>query len=133
MPSIVQGLGRLWGSADFELDWDTSLFTTGDILLLIVLCVVLIPLGFAKRIDFLGFTSAIGMFAMMSFGKSDQKLLKYYFALSWSSSKCAVMVESRRSMISTVESSVKTVNFKSFNFADRKWFKIPSIIPFYHQ
>ena len=70
MPSIVQGLGRLWGSADFELDWDTSLFTTGDILLLIVLCVVLIPLGFAKRIDFLGFTSAIGMFAMMSFGKS---------------------------------------------------------------
>ena len=69
MPSIVQGLGRLWGSADFELDWDTSLFTTGDILLVIVLCVVLIPLGFAKRIDFLGFTSAIGMFAMMSFGK----------------------------------------------------------------
>ena len=73
MPSIVQGLGRLWGSADFELDWDTSLFTTGDILLLIVLCVVLIPLGFAKRIDFLGFTSAIGMFAMMSFGKSRIK------------------------------------------------------------
>ena len=73
MPSIVQGLGRLWGSADFELDWDTSLFTTGDILLLIVLCVVLIPLGFAKRIDFLGFTSAIGMFAMMSFGKSRVK------------------------------------------------------------
>ena len=74
MPSIVQGLGRLWGSADFELDWDTSLFTTGDILLLIVLCVVLIPLGFAKRIDFLGFTSAIGMFAMMSFGKSERKI-----------------------------------------------------------
>ena len=75
MPSIVQGLGRLWGSADFELDWDTSLFTTGDILLLIVLCVVLIPLGFAKRIDFLGFTSAIGMFAMMSFGKSERKMV----------------------------------------------------------
>lgn len=67
MPSIVQGLGRLWGSADFELDWETSIFTTGDILLLVVLCIVLIPLGFAKRIDFLGFTSAIGMFAMISF------------------------------------------------------------------
>ena len=79
MPSIVQGLGQLWGSPDFVLDWDTNLFTTGDILLLIVLCVVLIPLGFAKRIDFLGFTSAIGMFAMMSFGKSLIQLVSQFY------------------------------------------------------
>ena len=61
----------MWGNnPDFVLDWDTDLFQTGDILLLIVLACVLIPLGFAKRIDFLGFTSAIGMFAMISFGKT---------------------------------------------------------------
>ena len=68
MPSIVQGLVRI-SNPDFVLDWSTSMFETGDILLLLILLTVLIPLGFAKRIDFLGFTSAIGMFAMISFGK----------------------------------------------------------------
>ena len=69
MPGIVQGLVRI-SNPDFVLDWSTSMFETGDILLLLILITVLIPLGFAKRIDFLGFTSAIGMFAMISFGKT---------------------------------------------------------------
>ena len=53
---------------DFAMDMNTAYFKNGDICLLVVLAVVLVPLGFAKKIDFLGFTSAIGMFAMVSFG-----------------------------------------------------------------
>ena len=56
------------GNPDFAMNMNTAYFKNGDICLLVVLAVVLVPLGFAKKIDFLGFTSAIGMFAMISFG-----------------------------------------------------------------
>ena len=68
MPGIVEGLGRM-SNPDFVLDMNTAYFKNGDICLLVILGVILVPLGFAKKIDFLGFTSAIGMFAMISFGK----------------------------------------------------------------
>ena len=70
VPGIVEGLGRMV-KPDFILNWDTDYFKNGDICLLGVLAVILVPLGFAKKIDFLGFTSAIGMFAMISFGRSS--------------------------------------------------------------
>lgn len=66
VPGIVEGLGRM-AKPDFILNWDTDYFKNGDICLLGVMAVILVPLGFAKKIDFLGFTSAIGMFAMISF------------------------------------------------------------------
>ena len=68
VPGIVEGLGRM-ADPDFTMNMETAYFKHGDICLLGVLAIILVPLGFAKKIDFLGFTSAIGMFAMISFGR----------------------------------------------------------------
>ena len=54
---------------DFTMNMETDYFKHGDICLLGVLAVIMVALGFAKKINFLGFTSAIGMFAMMSLGR----------------------------------------------------------------
>ena len=53
--------------SDPSFSVDDYWYFGGPFCLLWVLLFILFPLGCAKRIDFLGFTSAIGMFAMTTF------------------------------------------------------------------
>ena len=61
MPDIVHYIAQLAG---YEIaDW----MSNGNLLLGIMILFVQLPLAFLKKIDFLGFTSFIGMGCMMSF------------------------------------------------------------------
>lgn len=64
VPSIITDFGKM-SNQDFSID--DKWYFQGEWCLLWVLLFILFPLGCAKRIDFLGFTSAIGMFAMTTF------------------------------------------------------------------
>jgi amino acid permease len=57
------GTGEVNELGEVIIPW----YAQGEFLLLWIGCVILIPLGFAKNIDFLGFTSALGMFSMTTF------------------------------------------------------------------
>jgi len=63
-PQIIAHIGRM---SDPSFAVDDYWYFRGEFCLLWVLLFILFPLGCAKRIDFLGFTSAIGMFAMSTF------------------------------------------------------------------
>jgi len=64
VPMIIRDFGRM---SNPEFVTDDKWYFQGEWCLLWVLLFILFPLGCAKRIDFLGFTSAIGMFAMTTF------------------------------------------------------------------
>lgn len=64
LPSIILDFGRI-SNPDFSIE--DKWYFHGQWCLMWVLLLILFPLGCAKRIDFLGFTSAIGMFAMTTF------------------------------------------------------------------
>jgi len=64
MPDIAVGLVKMFNeNAVIDQQW----YTNGNLWLFLVFLCILFPLGCCKRIDFLGFTSAIGMFAMGTF------------------------------------------------------------------
>jgi len=64
MPDIAVGLAKIFNeNAVIDQQW----YTNGNLWLFLVFLCILFPLGCCKRIDFLGFTSAIGMFAMGTF------------------------------------------------------------------
>jgi sodium-coupled neutral amino acid transporter 4 len=63
-PQIITDFGRL---SNPEYSIEDKWYFQGEYCLLWIVLLILVPLGCAKRIDFLGFTSCIGMIAMTTF------------------------------------------------------------------